>query len=160
MSAANMNRLAPEDAKVPATAYRGHQALDAMDDYDALPRELRQCVAEFGLPIVNVLVKYGITKPGHIRDIVRECWEGPRNFHQRKAGPTTVLDWLLLKAGASMSADTLIRSLRMNNYVVVPSDPSPAMIEASMDAVNHMGVVSKRVKHRNRLIAALKAGSL
>lgn len=126
---------------------------------DDMPSGLRQCVYEFGFEIVNACMQAGVTSPPRIRQLVFEIWQGARQPTQRRQdGPATrvggKLDWVLIQAGAEICSDRLVRVLFQNGFIVVPRDPSPNMVSASMDAVNHMGVVSKATKHRNRLRAA------
>lgn len=156
----SVTTLAPERAGAYAHDFKGKRTLKSFEAIDQMPPELKACVHEFGFPIVSVLVKYGITRPGQIRDIVRECWEGARQSTQRKTGPKGTLDWLLIQAGAQISAAALIRFLANSDLVIVPGEPSNPMVAASIDAVNHMGVVSKSTKHRNRLRAAIKVGAV
>jgi hypothetical protein len=42
--------------------------------------------------------------------------------------------------------------------VIVPKEPTPAMVEASMRAIQGMGLMNKPRKHLLRLRAAIKAG--
>jgi hypothetical protein len=58
-----------------------------------------------------------------------------------------------------LSAKGLLRILWLHNMIIVPRDPTPAMVEASLDAVKTMGVVTREQKHRGRLSAALQAGA-
>jgi hypothetical protein len=129
---------------------------------DSMTRELRECVHEFGLPIVERLMWHGVTSPGAIREIVREVWDGARQPSQRlygAAGASVVnkLDWVLIQANCPISAKRLIRVLADRSYTITPSHPTAAMINASLSALHNHGLVSKHEKHRLRLIAALKA---
>ena len=143
------------------------RTLRALAKVDVMPPHLRECVHEYGYAIVHAMVAQGVTKPESIHYLVKEVWEGARQPTQRtgkkKSGGRArspvldKLDWLLIQAGAGISAATLVRVLAGCDLFIVPSEPSPAMVEASMDATNHMGVVSKAQKHRNRLRSALKA---
>ena len=139
------------------------RALRALEDVDNMPPGLRGCVHEFGFAIVHALRSNGISNPAQIRQLVHEIWRGARQPAQRggynKQPMLGHLDWLLLQAGASIGAKTLVRVLYQNSMVIVPRDPGKIMIDASMDAVNHMGVVSKAQKHRNRLRAAIDAST-
>jgi MinD-like ATPase involved in chromosome partitioning or flagellar assembly len=138
-------------------AQRKEEALAVTDE---MPAELRACVHEFGLPIVTACVNAGVSKPAVIRQLVAEIWDGARQTtQQRRRGPISVLDWVLIQAGAQISAATLLRVLRSHSMVIIPLEPTTLMVEASMDAVNHMGVVSKSRKHRNRLRAAINVGA-
>lgn len=133
-----------------------------LDVTDGMTRELRECVHEFGLPIVERLMWHGVRSPGAIREIVREIWDGARQPSQRlyaSTGGSVVnkLDWVLLQANCPISAKRLIRVLDDRSFTVSPSHPTAAMIDASLDALQSHGFVSKREKHRLRLMAALKA---
>lgn len=134
-------------------------------DFDLMEKmapSLRAVVYEFGFETVNACRQAGVTDPARIRQLIVEVWEGARQPSQRKTSGResrvcNKLDWLLLQAGAEISAEGLLRLLRLNNFVLVPFDPSPQMVEASMDAVKFMGTVSKSEKHRRRLKAAHQA---
>ncbi len=137
--------------------------MKSMDAVDEMPPGLRACVHEFGFAIVNALRSNGISNPPQIRQLVHEIWMGARQPTQRtgfRQSPMLGnLDWILLQAGAGISAKTLVRVLRQHTMVIVPCEPSSIMVDASMDAVNHMGVVTKAQKHRNRLRAAIAAST-
>ena len=143
------------------------RALRALEATDAMPARLRECVHEFGYEIVSVISQAGIIDPGKIRAIVHTVWNGAREPIQRtgtkrRAHPSPVLghlDWLLIQAGAPITARTLIRGLDMHGMVIVPREPSTVMVQASMDATNQMGVVSKAEKHKGRLRAAIRAST-
>jgi hypothetical protein len=134
--------------------------LRQLDETDGMSPELRQCVHEYGYPIVNCLLNLGVRKPSHIRQIVMECWAGARQPMQRNrgGGQRETLDWLLIQQGAQISAATLIRVLADNHMVIVPVEPTPRMIEASKATVSGGGqVMTKSEKHRRRLRAAIAA---
>lgn len=141
------------------------RVMRSLEAVDKMPSELRACVHEFGYAIVNAFVIAGISNPATIRRLVFECWNGARQPRQRgglnKSHSPVLdqLDWILVQAKAEINAKALIRLLDQNSMVIVPKEPSPAMVRASMDAVHHMGVVSKSVKHTNRLRAAIRAGA-
>lgn len=132
----------------------------ALQDTDAMPSELRMCVHEFGYAIVNAMRQAGVTKPGVIRQLVHECWQGPRqplqNQH-RSAGSSALnnLDWLMLQCKAGISAATLIRVLRQNSLIVIQIEPTQQMVEASMHFTEGRGILTKSAKHKGRLRAAL-----
>lgn len=131
-------------------------------DIDAMSPVLRECVHEFGYAIVKACVSVGVTKPQTIRNLVREIWAGARQPGQRKIGRQVTpventLDWLLIQSGADMSAAAFVRLLYDNSMVIVPVEPSQAMVTASMDAVKFMDRVTKEQKHRNRLRDAVRA---
>ena len=58
-------------AKVPAWALPGQEKRAArMARVDAMPPELRACVHEHGLSIVDACMQLGIRKPKHINHLV------------------------------------------------------------------------------------------
>jgi len=131
--------------------------LDALDRTDHLPSGLRQCVHEFGMPIVSVLMKHGVKNPAHVREIVRECWWGAREGGQT-SGYMSALDFLL--ARGPVNSKTLMRILNDSGMVIVPTTPTRAMINASVAEVsNHDLICTKEEKHRLRLMAAIKAAA-
>jgi len=116
---------------------------------------LRECVHEFGLPIVTACLQFGVRNPAHIRQLVREVWAGARQ-HGQRSGVVGTLDWLLIQAGVPISGAGL-RRLIGNSMVIVPIDPTRAMIDASLSEVSGFNVrVTKEEKHRRRLKAALE----
>lgn len=143
--------------------FKSARLINSFATMDAMPRELRECVHEFGLPIVTACRQVGVNNPAHIRELVHQIWTGPRNQYQKSTGSSATalgkLDWMLIQVGAGLDAKTLIRALASSGYLIVTREPSKQMVDASMDAVNHMGVVTKSQKHRNRLRAALDAGT-
>jgi hypothetical protein len=117
---------------------------------------MRQCVHEFGLPIVEVLRKFGISNPAHIREIVREVWLGSRNGDQQRSAMDS-LDGLLIQSGSSLSAAGLRRFLATCNLAIVQASPTREMVEASMAEVSGGNVVvTKYEKHHRRLRAAIE----
>ena len=126
-----------------------------LDEIDRMPSGVRECVHEYGYPIVKAITKYGITKPSHIRDIVREVWAGARQENQT-SGAYNTIEWLLGQQVPTMK--TLRRVLADNDLAIVPCTPTKAMLEASMIAVNpSCGYLTKTEKHRRRLSAAVRA---
>lgn len=135
------------------------RSLRALAVTDGMPPDLRQCVHEFGFAIVNACLSHGVKSPGAIRQLVHEIWEGARQPCQRRIHLGTV-DWLLMQAGSPISAPKLFRVLAANAHAVVPIDPNPKMIAASMAEVSNFDVrCTKEEKHRRRLRAAIKAGA-
>lgn len=144
---------------------RSARSIRAMIAVDNMPRGLRECVHEYGYAIVHAMVESGVTDPRNIHQLVKEVWAGARQPAQRtgrlgKARSPILdqIDWLLIQSEAGISAERLFRALDMSNVCVVPAEPSPAMVAASLDATNHMGRVTKEQKHRNRLRSAIRAG--
>lgn len=141
------------------------RTLKALDRTDAMSPGLRACVHEFGGEIVHTLTSVGIDDPNQIRSIVHSIWMGARQPAQRNPiGRTRSpvldnLDWIMMQAGAGITAATLLRVLWQHSMVIVPREPSTIMVGASMDAVKHMGTVSKAQKHHGRLKAAIYAAT-
>lgn len=133
----------------------GRKRLSALETVDALPRDLRGCVHDFGLPIVTVLTKFGIRDPRHIREIVREIWAGPRQTGQGN-GTLGAVDFALSRGAISLPM--LQRMLAENGMVITTVEPSRAMLDASMAEVSGFNVrCAREEKHRRRLRAALRA---
>jgi hypothetical protein len=131
----------------------------ALEETDRLPADLRECVHEYGLPIVAVLMKHGIKRGAHIREVVREVWAGARQTSQRRA-PSSTLDWYFAQTGIDLNTRTLLRLLEDQSLVIVPKNATIQMVEASMATVcNHDMILTKKQKHKLRLDAALDAGS-
>lgn len=131
--------------------------LAALSDVDQMTPALRACVHDYGLPIVNILMKFGVRSPTHIREIVREIWHGPRQESQ-KSGTMGTLDVLL--ARGPISSGALVRLLAESSLVIVSCEPTRAMLDASMAEVSgHNIKCSREEKHRRRLRAALRAAS-
>jgi hypothetical protein len=119
---------------------------------------LRECVFEFGEPIVTACLLAGVRESRCIRQLVRDIWEGARQPTQRRPALGS-LDWVLIQAGAQINAKTLVRILRNSSHYIVPLDPTVEMLEASMNTVSNFDVrITKRDKHRLRLRAAIHAG--
>jgi hypothetical protein len=124
---------------------------------DEMSPELRQVVHDYGYPIVYAFVSCGITKPGIIRNLVAECWHGARQSNQSNGGIDTVIDLLLINSGSSMSARTFIRALYDSSLCILPMEPMPQGIDASMVTVSGgTERMTKREKHTRRLRAAIQ----
>lgn len=133
---------------------------------DLLPASLKQCIHEYGLPIVKACFNAGVRDAGSIHSLVREIWDGARqegNRGQRNPSRTArhstqdALDWILIQSGSSLSSETLVRALFERGLLIVPREPTEPMIAVSMNTVggeNYRPVSSKREKHRLRLRAA------
>jgi hypothetical protein len=110
-----------------------------MDRIDAMPADIRALIHEYGLTVVQAFVDQGVTKATGIRHLIQQVARGS------------------VEPGTSAGSKGWVQSNR--NMVVVPLEPTPAMIEASMATVSgHDVVVDKYEKHRLRLRAAIKAG--
>ena len=133
------------------------QSYEACALVDRMTPELRECVHEFGLAIVTACMCQGIKSPRSIRHLVKEIWAGARQPQQR-SGAYQTLDWILIQAGAQISAAKLRRVLAEYSLVIVPTSPTKAMISASMAEVSDFTQrVTKQEKHVRRLRAALKS---
>lgn len=130
---------------------------------DEMPPALRQCVHEFGYAIVYSCLANGVKDPAKIRQLVHEIWHGARQPMQKDgrgmgAKAASHIDWILINAGAQISAMTLVRVLRQAGLVIVPMEPNKAMLEASVATVSGGGErMTKTEKHRRRLRAAIEA---
>ena len=135
----------------------------ALNVVDCMPPALRGCVHEFGKPIVDACLQVGVRDPRHIRELVTVIWDGARQQGQKAAnyagrsGAVQSIDWILIQNGAPIGAETLLHVLKAHHHVVVPRDPTNVMVDASMEAIAGMGVLTKREKHRIRLTAAIRA---
>ena len=131
-------------------------------DVDSLPTELKKLVHEFGYSVVFSCLDKGLTKPNLIRQLIVEIWEGSREIGQTrvKRGPLASLDKLLLEAEANISADKLLQFLNNHSWAIVPMEPMPSMVNASLGEVSGYNVkCTKAEKHARRLRAAIRAGN-
>lgn len=129
------------------------------EEVERMPRELRDCVHEYGYAIVNACLQAKVTDPRRIHQLVREIWDGARQPSQKRK-PGGTVEWILTQAGAGISAATLIRVLDNDGLVIVPKCPSSEMIAASCAEVSGFTErMTKQEKHRRRLTAALRAGA-
>ncbi len=142
------------------------RALRALDNTDAMPRALRECVHEFGYEIVEEFCQAGVRNPTTIRRLVHAAWCGARAPAQRTGSKNSHispvlrhLDWLLIQSGAAITAKTLLRELKQHGLFVVPHFPNKAMVDASLAYTRTVGTVSKTEKHCGRIDAALKAAA-
>jgi hypothetical protein len=140
--------------------------LAGLDEVDAMPRGLRECVHEFGLETVRDFLARGVRKPDDIRFLVHSAWCGARGPWQRMKGDGSgssyvlrQLDWLLIQAGAQINAKALLRLLWGSAMVIITRDPSTHMLDASLHYTDTAGPLSKTSKHRGRLRAAIEAGA-
>lgn len=136
----------------------GGKRLRALDEVDGMSSGLRECVHEFGLPIVRCCLKFGVSNPLHIRELVREIWDGAREGGQTNGVYGTV-DWLLIQS-RGLSSATLSRVLADHNMTIAPLEPTREMLSASMAEVSSFNVkCTREEKHRRRLAAAMKAAA-
>lgn len=124
---------------------------------DGFPPELRECVHEFGNAIVDACLQARVTKPAMIRELVLQIWAGARQEGQR-GGAEGTLDWVLMQAGANITAARLERILWDFDLRIVSVTPSHEMLQASMAEVSGFNErITKTEKHRRRLMAAIRA---
>lgn len=139
------------------------KTLRALSEVDMMPGPLRQCVHEFGYPIVKACLFAGVKEPAAIRELVHQIWAGARHQNQKVTGLGTktvnYLDWVLVQAGASINAERLLRLLWMKGLALVPREPTTAMIDASVAAIKDMGPLLRTKKHHLRLRAAISAST-
>jgi len=142
-----------------SVAVASEKRLRAFAVVDSMPSELRGCVHEFGLPIVQACLDAGVRDPRRIRQLVHEIWAGAREGLGQRGGARNEIDWLLMQnRGSVVSYGTLRRVLAQNNMAIVPVAPTRAMLDASMSTVSGFNVrVTREEKHRRRLEAALRA---
>jgi hypothetical protein len=122
-----IRKLSPED-KVKA----------GMDVIDALPKEVRELVHEFGYTMIRAFLDLNVTKASAIRHLILQVKRGSLDTGNGKSA----------QSGRIM--------------VAIPSEPTPEMIYASMNTVTPSDpviVTDKYEKHKLRLRAALKAGA-
>lgn len=136
----------------------GARRLRALDQTDALPAELRAVVHEIGLPLVRLFMDCGITEPRHIRALVTACWVNAQGHPNRKPGMASQIDAMLIRQGGAVTSGMLALLLRQTGAVILPVNPSPTMVQASIEETGRHGLMSKDEKHRARLRAGILAG--
>jgi hypothetical protein len=110
-----------------------------MNRVDALPADIRELIHEEGLSVVQAFLDQGVKSAAGIRHIIMRVRNGSIDPGTGQGGK----GWV--QSGRTMA--------------VVPMEPTPAMIQASMDEVSgHNVIVDKYEKHRRRLRAALRVG--
>jgi hypothetical protein len=120
---------------------------------DALSPEIRQLVHEEGLTVVGAFLDLGVTAPRHIRHLIStvRCGSnnGGMNPLQREAAHRSLgID------------DEVVTKLKRAGLAVVPLEPTPRMIDASIALVrDHTEAMTKPEKHRRRLQAAILAAA-
>jgi hypothetical protein len=122
------------------------RAARALEKTDEMPADLRGCVHEFGYAIVNACLIAG-RQPGQ---------RGVGNGLTRVA---SVVDWMLANSGSSLSAKGFTRELLMNSMVIIPREPTSTGVEASIQAIRGMGLLTKTEKHTIRLRDAILAST-
>lgn len=142
---------------LPAETKNEARRAKSCDLVDNLSPGLRECVHEFGFAIVTACMTQGVKTPHGIRHLVNAIWAGARQPEQR-SGAAQTLDWMLIQAGAGISAATLRRVLAGYSLHIVPDSPTREMLAASMAEVSAFSErMTKEEKHRRRLRAAIRA---
>ena len=129
------------------------------DVVDALPASTRALVHEFGYSVVRAFDMAGVRDPRVIRRLIHAVWLGAREPGNKPANGGTRLRYVRSLNAAwpqLQNAEAMIRFLRTLAFVPMPIEPSPEMIQASMDEMGNHGIVSKEMKHRLRLRAAIR----
>ena len=128
---------------------------------DTLPGDLRRCVHDYGAAPVRILVNCGVTKANQIRAVIGSIYVAsaePGNKRRPARNKIeTMLDDILAKHSAPPIAREIIAVLRSQNITILPCDAIPCAIEASMEAIEGMGLLKKARKHEIRLRTALVA---
>lgn len=140
------------------------RAIRAQAETDNMRPELRACVHEFGYAVVKACEFAGVKDPRKIRQLVYEIWMGARQPAQRnrigrqRTPVQDSIDWLLIQAGAGVTAATLVRLLWHSGMVILPREPGTVMVEASKAEVSEFNErITKTDKHKRRLRAAIDA---
>jgi len=116
-----------------------------MSEIDALPADVRELVHEYGWSIVKAFRDAGVTRARNILHLVRMVQQGSAEGCARPL----------------IYIDDAPKTLAGNGLAVIPAEPSPAMLAASLAEVSGFNVhVTKPEKHRLRLVAAIRAGRL
>jgi hypothetical protein len=136
----------------------GTDVLAGLDAVDAMAPEARRAVHLYGLEVVNVFLTAGV-KPAVIERLIEASIRGGKSMGNNalRGGTRRVesrLDEALTLLGAPFPAAFLLRYLREAGFVLVPRDPPPMMVEASIAETGKLGLVSKAQKHKARLRAA------
>ena len=134
---------------------------------DSQPKAIRQCCHEYGVSIVRVCMSVGVRDARQIHNLVREIWDGARHARQRnnngraaRHAAVDVIDWILINSNSELNSDSLVRSLWERNLVIVPREPDPAMVAASLEEVSGFNIrCTKEQKHRLRLRAGIEASA-
>ena len=129
---------------------------EQIDEVDMMPPAIRACVHDYGYPIVKTFLKFGCHNPTMIREVVREILFGVRDGAQKRTA-YDALEFVLSRG--PVNVHQLLCILEENNLALVPANPTRAMLEASEAEVSGGNLrITKREKHRRRLVAALRAG--
>ncbi len=123
-----------------------------MSRVDAMPADVRACVHEFGLTVVDAMLACGITQARHMRHLVATV----------RAGAVEIGNREMTRAQQHEQCRRMAGYLRKAGFVVVPSAPTSVMVQASIAALDDAGLagtwVARDRKHLLRLTRALDAG--
>lgn len=132
-----------------------HRALRALDETDAMVGELRECVHDYGLPIVQACLQAGVREARHIRHIVGACWANAVGQPNGRRGMAASIDALLLRNGGVTTADQLAALLRAQGAAMLPVAVDSRMVRASMQH----GTLRTEREHLLGIGAALRAAA-
>lgn len=117
-----------------------HRRVKRMDRIDSMPKDMRELVHEHGLTVVDAFLACGVTKARHMRHLIKTIKQGGYEIGRRGKN--------YMPEGWGVSYE----------MVMVPSEPTRRMVEASMAEVANFDIeCTKYEKHRRRLVAAIKA---
>lgn len=135
------------------------RAVRSLSVVDGMTPELRACVHDFGLAIVDRFLQAGVKNPAQIRGIVLACWQNAGNGGpNRRSGFAADIDALLARQGFIPSSAALAALLHGSQIGIISVTPTHKMIDASIREAGKHGLLSKERKHMFRLQAALKTG--
>lgn len=140
-----------------------------MERIDALPQDVRVLVHEFGWTVVGQFWDAGVRKPSLIRHLIETVLTGAHEVQSRRlklhgqSDAGEVLAQCMGDLGIMANAEALAKRLRFRGRIVAPVTPTPAMVQASMDALARRQqpdrVWPREQKHRLRLADALAAAA-
>lgn len=133
------------------------------DWVDSLPPDIRAVVHDYGQTRVRFCLQAGITDGKTIRNLLASLLlgspDGTNRTHKIGANRIeTAIDSILLGLGAPAVARELVTTLRRNGgLTIIPLEPTPIGIDASLGALDRIGYVTREQKHKIRLRAAVRA---
>lgn len=136
-----------------------------MSEVDALPPDYRALVHEYGWGVVSAFWRMKI--PAKLtRHLIDTVLNGSHEIRERRWNTNVIshaaerMNKTLNEFRLPANGQAIVESLRRNGGILVPLQPTAAMVHASMDALPRrqpMEWVSKEKKHRLRLADALAA---